>query len=152
MPLPASWIEHLFGKLSLRYGAAFLRQWPDADPELIKADWADVLHGFDGQSIGFALRYLPTERPPNALQFREICRRAPVNNVPQLTHEGAKADTQRVAEIMSEAKAALSDADTPARRVMDGLRARLLRGERLSGPQRDQLQAIESMLGVAPCL
>ena len=59
MPAPASWIDHLFGRLSVRYGDAFRRQWPDADIDAVKADWANVLDGVAGDSIGYALRYLP---------------------------------------------------------------------------------------------
>jgi hypothetical protein len=67
MPLQASWVDNLFARLTVRYGAAFLRQWPDADLAVVKADWADVLDGCRGESIGYALRYLPNT-PPNALR------------------------------------------------------------------------------------
>lgn len=79
MPLPRSWVDALFAKLSVRYGEAFLRQYGDADPEVIKADWADVLDGFQAwpDGIAYGLRHLPTDRPPNAAQFRAICNSAP---------------------------------------------------------------------------
>ena len=32
MSLPAAWVDQLFARLATRYGAAFMRQWPDADP------------------------------------------------------------------------------------------------------------------------
>lgn len=41
MPLPHRWVEHLFARLAVRYGGAFLRQYGDADPALVQADWAD---------------------------------------------------------------------------------------------------------------
>lgn len=85
MTLPHRWVEHLFAKLSLRYGGAFLRQYGDADPALVHADWAEVLDGLSGEAIGYALRYLPSERPPNAMQFRDACLLAPGRPaVPQL--------------------------------------------------------------------
>lgn len=79
MALPASWIETLFARLSVRYGTAFLRQYEDGDPEAIKADWAHVLHEFNEHPDGivYALEHLPPERPPNALQFRDLCRAGP---------------------------------------------------------------------------
>ncbi len=79
MPLPRSWVDALFAKLSVRYGEAFLRQYGDAAPELVKEDWADVLDGFQRcpEAIAYGLRHLPVDRPPNALQFRALCNNAP---------------------------------------------------------------------------
>lgn len=75
MPLPASWVDALFAKLGLRYGAAFARQWLDADLAAVKADWGDVLDGQTGGAIAHALHHL-TAAPPNAIQFRDLCRLA----------------------------------------------------------------------------
>lgn len=79
MPLPRSWVDALFAKLSVRYGDAFLRQYGDADPGVLKDDWADVLDGFQRcpEAIAYGLRHLPVDRPPNALQFRALCNNAP---------------------------------------------------------------------------
>lgn len=78
MPLPSGWVDHLFAKLSVRYGAAFMRQWADAAPVLVKADWAEVLDGFERhpEAFTYALANLP-DAPVNAIQFRAIARRAP---------------------------------------------------------------------------
>lgn len=77
--LPASWVDELFARLSVRYGAAFMRQWPDTDPALVKADWAEVLGGFQNRSdaIRHGLGKLDPDRPPNALQFRALCNSGP---------------------------------------------------------------------------
>lgn len=85
MPLPQSWVDALFARLSLRYGVAFLRQYGDADPVAVKADWADVLGGFreHGDALAYALANLP-DAPPNATQFRALARRAPAPAAPQL--------------------------------------------------------------------
>lgn len=82
--LPRSWVDAIFARLSVRYGAAFLRQWPDVDPVLIKSDWSEVLGGFGGDDISYALEHLPAETPPTAMQFRELCRRAPGPAQPKL--------------------------------------------------------------------
>mgnify|MGYP002144839642 CR=1 FL=1 len=95
MPLPSAWLDHLFGRLSVRYGAAFTRQWPDVEIAAVKADWGDVLDGTSGDAISYALRYLPAT-PCNAMQFRDLCRRAPVATQPALTDGSAKADPARV--------------------------------------------------------
>lgn len=140
MSLPASWVDHLFAKLSVRYGAAFLRQWPDADPVTVKADWAEVLSGFDGASIAYALRYLPVT-PPNALQFRDICRRAP-DTTPALPAPELRPQPERVKAILADVLKAPQD-QTPAERVASGLRARMAAGETLNAAQRAMLEACE---------
>lgn len=87
MPLPQSWVEALFARLAVRYGTAFLRQYGDLDPAAVKADWAEVLGGIRGDAIAYALQQLPVERPPNAMQFRDLARRAPAPTVPQLPRQ-----------------------------------------------------------------
>ena len=74
MPLPASWIEEIFSRLTLRYGTAFQRQYADLDPVAVRADWADVLGFLEShpKAIRYALDNLHADRPPNAGQFRAI--------------------------------------------------------------------------------
>lgn len=103
MRLQNSWIDALFARLSVRYGAAFLRQWPDADPEIVKADWAQVLGGFSGEAIRYALEHLPADKPPTAGQFRLLCNAVPVAAPIAITHD-VKADPERVAELMANVK------------------------------------------------
>ena len=144
MALPSSWVDHLFARLTVRYGAAFLRQWPDTDLAVVKADWAEVLDGTRGEAISFGLRYLP-ERPVNAMQFREVCRRAPPPELPRI--EAApepKANPKRVAELVAKLVAQPDDGMTPAERVAAGLRARLTAGERLSAAQLAMLRSCET--------
>lgn len=148
MSLPVSWVDHLFAKLSIRWGAAFLRQWPDADPAHVKADWAEVLDGLSGASLSYGLRYLPAQ-PCNALHFRDLCRRAPSADVPKLGAPEAVADPARGAEIMARlrtvdpADVGLSLADKCARNI---LRIVADRGGRISIPQRQQLEAMARMI------
>lgn len=145
MALPSSWVDALFGKLMLRYGAAFLRQYGDLDPAMVKSDWADVLDGFDGAAIGYALRYLPAEKPPNALQFRDVARKSPAPEVKALPMPPA--DPERVAaalEKLTAAKPAQSRM-TPAQECAAGLRKRLAEGMKLTESQRHVLAACEGM-------
>jgi hypothetical protein len=78
MSLPAAWVDQIFGKLALTYGAHFARLWEGLDLDAVKANWAWELAGFASapQAIQYALDNLP-ERPPTALVFRAICRLAP---------------------------------------------------------------------------
>lgn len=75
--LPSDWTDHLFARLSVRYGAQWLRLWEGLDIKDVKADWSRTLSGFTGTDIAHALEHLPPDRPPTAGQFRELCRRAP---------------------------------------------------------------------------
>jgi hypothetical protein len=79
MSLPITWIEDLFAKLALTYGRDFIGQYEGLDLSLVKSNWAHELAGFEQhpQALAFALRNLPSERPPNVLQFRALCRRLP---------------------------------------------------------------------------
>jgi len=147
MPLPISWVDHLFAKLSVRYGAAFLRQWPDAEPALVKADWAEVLDGTAGSSMSYALRYLPNT-PPNAMQFRALCRSAPRPDVPALPAPDAPADPERVRAIVAQLKApsgseGLAPAEKRARNI---LRIVSGNGGRVSFAQRHQLEAMAHLM------
>jgi hypothetical protein len=98
MALPSAWVESLLARLTVRYGAAFMRQYADLDPELVKADWSEVLDGASPDSIRYALENLPADKPVNAMQFRDIARRGPSASLPQLPEPPS--DPARVALAM----------------------------------------------------
>lgn len=122
MPLPSDWVDHLVAKLSVRYGAAFMRQWADASPVLVKTDWAEVLDGFERhpQALTYALANLP-DTPVNAIQFRAIARRAP--NPAAASLPEPPADPARVGaavQAMLATKATLI-AKSPAQECIDNI-------------------------------
>lgn len=86
MSLPIAWIDDLFSKLALTYGRDFVAQYEGLDLSLVKANWAHELAGFEGhpQALATALQNLPSDRPPNVLQFRALCRRMPPQPAPAL--------------------------------------------------------------------
>jgi hypothetical protein len=102
MSLPVEWVEELFARLFLRYGMALKRAYDGMDMDLVKADWGQVLSGFARTDIRFALDNLPAQFPPNAMEFRAICRRAPAVDVPQLP--APKADPAVVAKALAAIK------------------------------------------------
>jgi len=139
----ASRVDQLFAKLSVRYGDAFLRQWSGADPEIVKADWAEVLDGFSDSAIHYALRYLPTQ-PPNANAFREICRRAPEHEQARIAGPTVRPDPARVRQLIASVTEAKRDGFTPAERVAARLREiEAANGGVLSEAQRHMLNACE---------
>jgi hypothetical protein len=100
MSLPDSWVNKIFDRMLITYGAKWARLWEGVDIAAVKADWGVQLGGFDPEAIFYALRYLPTEHPPTVLQFRDLCRKAPVMaTVPKL--EAPKADPKRVKELLA---------------------------------------------------
>lgn len=86
MSLPIEWIEDIFAKLALTYGRDFVAQYEGLDLDLVKANWAHELGGFEShpQALALALQNLPSDRPPNVLQFRALCRRMPLPPAPAL--------------------------------------------------------------------
>lgn len=77
MSLPSAWVDRLFARISIRYGRQWVSQWEGVDANLVKADWGDVLDGFEAGDIAYALEHMPAERPPTVMQFRDLCRKAP---------------------------------------------------------------------------
>lgn len=108
MSLPNHWIDRIFEKLTLVYGQEFLNRWKGVPIDEVKMDWAHELGGLKEQpeAVTWALRHLPTERPPTVLQFREICRRAPDPERPRLSQP--KADSLRVQTEIAKLRASLS--------------------------------------------
>jgi hypothetical protein len=99
MSLPLAWIDRIWEKLTVTYGANFLARWRDFDAQAlnaVKSDWMNELSGFERapHAIAFALANLP-ERAPNVVEFRNLCRQAPAADVPKLPEP--KADPARLA-------------------------------------------------------
>lgn len=130
MPFPSSWAEALIGKLSVRYGESFTRQYANLDPEAVKADWCEVLDGYEKHpdAITYALKYLSADRPPNAAQFRELCRKAPAKEEPRrLTHSGAKPRAEVMAKLAELGERLRTKPQNPKAWIAD-LKARIASG------------------------
>jgi len=103
--LPASWVEKIFQKLSLVYGRDFLSRWEGQNLSDVQADWAHELAGYVNapNAIKYALENLP-EKPPTVLQFRAVCRQAPIHSPiqlpePNLTPEQIAVNIIRLREV-----------------------------------------------------
>lgn len=137
MPIPDSWIDRIFDKLTMVYGHQFIGRWSGLDLNKVKADWAHALDGMEShpKAIAYALQHLDPDQPPSVLQFREICRRAPEEKPAALP---SPAVNQAVAQaaIMK----AISNATTPCRDVLRRQREHMrleLQGLKLNKAQRD---------------
>jgi len=128
--LRLDWVDRIFEKLTLAYGQQFLARWRDLDLDAVKHDWATELDGFEDHpaAIAFGLANLDPEKPPTALAFSAICRRAPMPNVPALPPPPA--DPERLKLVLAKlapVRAALAsggiDHKAWARRILDRDRA-----------------------------
>lgn len=149
MSLPDAWVEALFSRLAVRYGDAFARQYAGIDPALVREDWARVLDGTSGHAIEYALKNLPSDWPPNALKFRDLCRQAPAKPVPadqRIAYTPEKRDPQRVAAMVAEvARKAEEDRRkgmTPAERAYVAILSVSNDGKAMSPAQKAQVQAM----------
>jgi hypothetical protein len=151
MSLPEAWVKALFSRLTVRYGEAFFRQYAGIDPAVVQADWAQVLDGASGHSIEYALRNLPSDWPPTALKFRDLCRQAPAKPVPaeqRLGYTPEKRDPQRVAamvaQVQMKAREDRRNELTPAERCYVQIMSLTNDGKKLSPPQKAQIEAMRN--------
>jgi hypothetical protein len=96
MSLPCKVIDRLFDRLTVTYGAQFMRAYEGQQPAAVKSSWAHELAGFENRldAVAWALETLP-DRCPNVIEFRRLCRAAPSPDLPRLPD--AVADPARVA-------------------------------------------------------
>lgn len=84
MSLPLQAVDRLFDRLTATYGRQFLNMYEGMNSNAIKTIWAHELGGYTQRmgDIAWALENLP-ERAPNAIEFRNLCRKAPTpDNIP----------------------------------------------------------------------
>ncbi len=149
MPLPDSWVDALFSRLQVRYGAAWVRMWEGVDPIAVKADWAAELAGFSGNpdALKHALEHLPVDRPPTVLQFKALCISHQPSGVPIERWIAAdKASPEVVAAVVGAVRQA-RDSDPKA--WAHRLRIREQNCDRLSKVQRDMWRAALDVKPVA---
>jgi hypothetical protein len=148
MALPDQWVTKILTRLTVRYGSAFMRQYPtDLEPGILKADWSEVLDGIGGESISYALRFLP-ETPVNAMQFRAICQRAPRTErlalpEPPPDKEGIKKVANTIRQALEQASARKG---TPAQKVIENILRIADEKRQMSGAQRIFARSCMEML------
>ncbi len=118
----------IFSKLSMTYGRDFLSRYEGQDMHAVKADWADKLAGL--QHRPEAIKHaLDTQgaKPPNVIEFKEACNRAPVRAMLAIAPPKANPDViERAIAKAREATRFLGDRLDPIRR----LRERELNGDK----------------------
>lgn len=121
MAMPSAWIDRIFEKLQLVYGSHFTGRWSGVSIEAVKADWAHELDGMEQhpESIKHALQHLPIDQPPTVLQFRELCRKAPLPRHKELPAPPAnKAAVSAALTMAAQATNRFGDQLAPTRTLM----------------------------------
>lgn len=132
--MPDAWVARIFDKLSLTYGAAWVRKWEGVDGAAVRADWGHELRGFQQSphAIKHALEHLPPSEPPTVLQFRDLCLKAPQFAPKALP--SPPADPAAVARARESVRGIGRRMD---RQWPMNLRDREQRGDRLTAAQRE---------------
>ena len=100
MTMPTKAIDRLFERLNLTYGVQWAKLWEGAPLADVKSMWAYELSGFAHRldAIAWALENLPP-RAPNVIEFKQLCRQAPMPPEQQLP--APKADPERMKAELS---------------------------------------------------
>jgi len=140
--LPDRWVQKIWTTMRNTYGASFDRQWEcpvGVDPQdhvaSLMSHWAEELGRFGNapDAIGYALENLP-DFPPNLVQFKAICNRAPgpvFKALPQ-----PEADKEVVSKALAKAAEAIKPQHDILFRQREHMRMEIA-GEKLSMRQRD---------------
>jgi len=141
MSLPSAWVDKIFTRLSLNYGDEFLRRYGSMSLVDVKTNWAHELGGFEAmpEAIAYALQYLPADRAPTVLQFRDLCRQAPRANELLLAPPKTKIVSPEV--IAATRKAFKPVRNTGNRDWAYALKRQEESGDRLTKAQRDMWRA-----------
>lgn len=93
-------IDRLFERMAATYGAQWTRMWGDVPIGDVKTAWAHELSPYAQrlESVAWALENLPP-KVPNVIEFKMICRQAPLPPEKQLP--APKADPERLARELS---------------------------------------------------
>jgi len=103
MSLDQRLIDRIFNRLLGIYGAQFKAKFSVVENNVdvgianAKETWAHELRNFGDnlEAIAYALEHLPTEHAPNAIEFRDICRRAPRKSEAVAVIEHKQTDEER---------------------------------------------------------
>lgn len=116
MSLSINLIDRIFVRLTGIYGSQFTSKFRhveggvDVGMANAKETWAHELRNFGDklESIAYALDHLPTDHAPNAIEFRDICRRAPAKVIEQrLEYKPTAEDIARNREMSHKAAEAV---------------------------------------------
>lgn len=129
--LPPDVLDDVLRRLVATYGRRFWAQYEGVEVSDVRAVWARELAGYTDrpESLRFAFENLP-EAPPNAIEFRNLCRRAPAPPVPALP--APVVDPAVVRNAIAQANAILAQMPPSKTDWVEGVAKRLAAGEPVS--------------------
>jgi hypothetical protein len=89
-------IDALWNKMLVVYGSDWDRKFSGMPLDEVKGAWADELRGFTIEQIKYGLSVLP-ERPPNLIQFKDLCSKRPRYLDSQLLTYRPKPNPEKIA-------------------------------------------------------
>jgi hypothetical protein len=76
-PIPTRWVEDLFERLAAILGASMSNVYASANPDRVKAEWAEALAGFSADEVKRGLAATRTRKfAPHLPEFLHLCRPA----------------------------------------------------------------------------
>lgn len=144
MALSSHWIEKIFARMLVRYGAAWLRKYPGLEVDAVKADWALVLAPYEdnAKALYHGLGNLPDDAPPNAKEFARICRGVPQVAVPRLGAPVSGPDRRR--EVVKKVREAFAQRPNPKRAQLQRLLDIQAQGKKLTLLQLNMLRELQA--------
>jgi len=134
MALPIAVIDRLFDRLAMTYGSEFTNKWSAVNTTEMKTIWSYELSNFADNlnAIGWALQNL-TDRCPNLIEFKNLCKQAPRPDNLQLDAPKAPAEIvdSEIAKIVAKLVKPKAD-NVDHKRWAKLLRDKHQRGEPLS--------------------
>jgi len=144
-------IKWLFARLTATYATQWLAKWEGINMDMVESVWADELDGFTVRQVKHALTILPRDFPPNAMQFRDLCKTCP--EAPFVALPAPKPDPARLAAAIAKMASRSDDEYAAYPKHVRGamiLRDRDMRGEHVTLFQRDQYQCVLRIGKYAP--
>ena len=81
-PVPTRWVEDLFARLAAIPGGSMSNVYASADPDRVKAEWAEALAGFSAEEVKRGLAATRTRKfAPNLPEF--LCTCAGLHSTPR---------------------------------------------------------------------
>lgn len=117
MSLSAKAIDRLFERLAATYTNAWVRQFDAVPIADVKTAWAHELARTRLEAIAWALENLPS-KCPNVIEFRNLCREAPLPPAPAI-EAGNVSSAERVRAEVAAMKPLLDLDPTQPRKARD---------------------------------
>ena len=113
-----SGFDYIFSKMSAMFGAAFLNNWREVDPGMVRQVWKQACGiGLTYRpKMDYALQYMNPERPPSALAFAKLLNEGPV--IPDKPH--SMIEKQKTQAELDEEKRKADEARAKLKEFLSG--------------------------------